>query len=92
MVQRDFAVAGPNLCWVASITYLSTWAETLYLAAVADAWSRRMVGWAMTIHLGEEPVLDTLEMAIRQRLPRSVIHRSLAGSQYTSLAFGQCCR
>ena len=72
--------------------YLSTWTGTLYLAVVVDAWSRRVVGWAMATHLGKELVLDALEMAIGQRRPRAVIHHSDQGSQYTSLAFGKRCR
>ena len=47
LVQRDFEVAGPNQLWVADITYIPTWAGFLYLAVVLDAWSRRVVGWAM---------------------------------------------
>ena len=59
---------------------------------VLDAFSRRIVGWAMTNHLRSELVLDALEMAVSQRRPRDVIHHSDQGSQYTSLAFGNRCR
>jgi putative transposase len=92
LVQRNFAAAAPNQLWVADITYVSTWTGNLYLAVVLDAWSRRVVGWAMATHLGKQLVLDALEMAIRQRRPKSVIHHSDQGSQYTSLAFGRRCR
>jgi len=64
----------------------------MYLAVVMDAWSRRVVGWAMATHLPTELVLDALEMAIRQRRPTGVIHHSDQGSQYTSIAFGKRCR
>jgi putative transposase len=64
----------------------------LYLAVVLDAWSRRVVGWAMANHLRTELVLDALEMALGQRRPQGVIHHSDQGSQYTSLAFGGRCR
>jgi len=92
LVQRNFAVAGPNRLWVADITFIATWSGFLYLAVVVDAWSRRVVGWAMASHLRAELVLEALEMAIRQRRPMGVIHHSDQGSQYTSLAFGKRCR
>ena len=91
LVQRDFEVAGPNQLWVADITYIPTWAGFLYLAVVLDAWSRRVVGWARATHLRTELVLDALEMAVRQRRPRGVIHHSDQGCQYTSIAFGKRC-
>jgi putative transposase len=92
LVGRDFRAAGPNRLWVADITYISTGQGFLHLAVVLDAWSRRVVGWAIARHLRTELVLQALEMAIRQRCPRGVIHHSDQGSQYTSLAFGQRCR
>jgi len=92
LVQRNFTAAGPNRLWVAGITYVSTWTGNLYLAVVMDAWSRRVVGWAMATHLRTELVLDALKTAIRQRRPLGVIHHSDQGSQYTSLAFGKRCR
>ena len=76
LVQRDFEAVGPNRLWVADITYVPTWAGFLYLAVVLDAWSRRIVGWAMATHLRTELVLDALDMAVRQRQPRSVVHHS----------------
>ena len=92
LVQRDFSADGPNRLWVADITYVATWAGFLYLAVVVDAWSRRVVGWAMAHHLRTELVLQALEMALRQRRPVGVIHHSDQGGQYTALAFGQRCR
>jgi putative transposase len=91
LVQRRFAVEGPNQLWVADITYIPTWAGFLYLAVVLDAWSRRVIGWAMATHLRTELVLDALNMAVTQRRPTNVIHHSDQGSQYTSLAFGRRC-
>jgi len=91
LVQRDFEAPGPNHLWVADITYIPTWAGFLYLAVVLDAWSRRVVGWAMATHLRTELVLEALEMAVRQRQPRGVIHHSDQGCQYTSIAFGKRC-
>jgi transposase InsO family protein len=83
---------GPDRLWVADITYVPTWAGFLYLAVVLDAWSRRVVGWAMATHLRTELVLEALNMAHTQRRPTAVIHHSDQGGQYTSIAFGQRCR
>jgi putative transposase len=92
LVARDFAAAGPDRLWVADITYISTWAGFLYLAVVLDAWSRRLVGWAMANHLRTELVLAALNMAVWQRRPADVIHHSDQGCQYTAIAFGLRCR
>jgi putative transposase len=92
LVQRDFSASAPNRLWVADITYIATWMGWLYLAVVVDAWSRKVVGWAMSPHLQTTLVMDALHMAIQQRHPEDVIHHSDQGSQYTSLAFGQRCR
>jgi putative transposase len=92
LVDRNFNTERPNQLWVADITFIPTVAGFLYLAVVLDAWSRRIVGWAMETHLRTELVLAALEMAITQRKPRDVIHHSDQGSQYTALAFGGRCR
>lgn len=92
LVDRNFVAEAPNRLWVADITYVPTAAGFLYLAVVLDAFSRRIVGWAMTNHLRSDLVLDALEMAVTQRRPRDVIHHSDQGSQYTSLAFGNRCQ
>jgi putative transposase len=91
LVNRNFAAAAPNCLWVADITYIPTWAGFLYLAVVLDAFSRKIVGWAMETYLRVELVLKALNMALWQRRPTEVIHHSDQGSQYTSLAFGQRC-
>ena len=80
LVDRDFGATGPDQLWVADITYIPTWAGFLYLAVVLDAWSRRVVGWAMATHLRTELVLDALNMALWQRRPEAVIHHSDQGS------------
>lgn len=92
LVRRQFTAAGPNQLWVADITYVPTWCGFLYLAVVLDAWSRRVVGWAMAGELRTQLVLDALEMAVRQRQPSAVVHHSDHGSQYTSVEFGRRCR
>ena len=92
LVDRDFTATAPNQLWVADITFVPTANGFLYLAVVLDAWSRKIVGWAMATHLRAELVVDALEMAVGQRRPGDVIHHSDQGSQYTSLAFGKRCK
>jgi putative transposase len=92
LVRRDFTAPGPDRLWVADITYVPTWAGFLYLAVVLDAWSRRVVGWAMSTSLKTDVVLDALNMAVTQRQPRDVVHHSDHGCQYTSIAFGLRCK
>jgi putative transposase len=91
LVERNFSAPAPNHLWVADITYIPTWAGFLYLAVVLDAFSRKIVGWAMETYLRTELVLKALDMALGQRRADGVIHHSDQGSQYTSLAFGRRC-
>jgi|TARA_B100001971_G_C18189510_1_gene537743 putative transposase len=92
LVDRDFTARAADELWIADITYIPTWAGFLYLAVVIDAWSRRVVGWAMASHLRTELVLDALNMSLAQRHPEDVIHHSDQGCQYTAIAFGQRCK
>ena len=93
LVNRTFRAARPNELWVADITYLPSWQGFLYLAAVVDVFSRRVVGWAMAGHLRTELILDAIDMAITRRQPNAgLVHHSDRGTQYTSIAFGQRCR
>ena len=90
LVQRQFRPAAPDVLWVADITYLRTWQGWLYLAAVQDAFSRRIVGWSMADHMRADLVIDALQMAVARRSPGpGLIHHSDQGSQFVSLAFGQ---
>lgn len=92
-VRRRFVATAPNQLWTADITYIPTSSGFLYLAVVLDVYSRRIVGWAMTEHLRSELVLAAVEMAVWNRRPTTgVIHHSDQGTQYTSLAFNQCCQ
>jgi putative transposase len=93
LVHRVFTATAPNQLWLADITSLPTWQGFLYLAIVLDAYSRRVVGWAMADHMRAELVVDALEMARWHRRPEGgLVHHSDHGSQYTSLAFGRCLR
>lgn len=83
LLDQDFTAEAPNLKWVADISYIPTQEGWLYLAAVMDLYSRRIVGWAMDAHLEATLVEDALKMAIHQRDPGSdLLHHSDRGSQY----------
>ena len=93
LLDRDFAAGAPDRCWVADITYLRTWEGWLYLVAVQDLYSRRIVGWSMADHMRTELVTDALQMALARRRPDpGLIWHSDQGSQFVSLAFGQQAR
>ena len=61
LVDRAFLAAAPDRLWVADITYLRTWEGWLYLVAVQDVFSRRIVGWSMADHMRTELVTDALQ-------------------------------
>jgi len=93
LVERRFRPRAPNVLWCADITYLRSWEGWLYLAAVQDLYSRRIVGWSMADHMRAELVVDALRMAVSRRQPEAgLIHHSDQGAQYVSLAFGQAAR
>jgi putative transposase len=92
LVERQFTADAPNRLWVADITYIPTRAGFLFLAVVLDAFSRRIVGWAMAEHLRTELVLAALNMALGPRRAKEVVHHSDHGTQYTSIAFGLRCK
>ena len=74
---------GPNQIWVTDITYLQTDEGWLYLAAILDLWSRRVVGWSCAASMQASLTLAALGHALRERRPaRGLIHHSDRGSQY----------
>jgi transposase InsO family protein len=82
-LDRDFYKPQPNQAWAADITYIPTGEGWLYLAAVIDLCSRRIVGWATSDSLAAELSCQALQMALVQRAPRStVLHHSDRGVQY----------
>jgi len=91
LVNRRFSAEGPDQLWVADMTYVPTWTGFIFLAIVLDAWSRRVVGWAIGERMTSDLVLAALNMALGQRPAQGVIHHSDQGSQYTSVAFGKRC-
>jgi putative transposase len=90
LVDRDFARAEPNRLWVCDLKYVQTGQGFLFLAAVQDVFSRRIIGWSMRDNLQAELVLDALGMAVNSRGEGSagVVAHSDHGSQYTSLVYG----
>jgi putative transposase len=75
----------PNEAWVADITYIPTREGWLYLAAVEDLYSRRVVGWSMADHLESRLVVEALALAVERRLPgEGLLAHSDRGSQYAS--------
>lgn len=88
ILDRQFAVEGPNQVWVTDITYLPTREGWLYLAIVLDLYARRVVGWSMQPTLERQLVLAALADAIgRRRPPAGVLHHSDRGSQYASAEY-----
>jgi transposase InsO family protein len=85
LLDRQFHPEAANQRWVADITYVPTGEGWLYLAAVEDLYSRRIVGWSMADHLGSRLVVDALELAVQRRLPaEGLLAHSDRGSQYAS--------
>jgi putative transposase len=88
LVQRDFNPTAPDELWVSDITYVRTWEGWLYLAVILDAFSRRVVGWALADHLRTELAIDALQMALNSRRPApGLIHHSDRGGQYLSATY-----
>jgi len=84
LLNREFSVEQPNRKWLADITYIPTLEGWLYLAAILDLFSRKIVGWAMAERMTTDLTLAALKMAVRQRQPGAdLIHHSDQGSQYT---------
>jgi putative transposase len=89
-LERRFKADRPNEAWVADITYVRTGEGWLYVAAIVDLFSRRVVGWAMGSRLTNDLTLRALRMALRKRQPsKGLIHHSDHGTQYTSHDYQQ---
>jgi putative transposase len=85
VLARDFSTSGPDQVWVTDITYLWTKQGWLYLAAILDLFSRRVVGWATSEHVDRHLALAALNAALGQRRPaRDLVHHSDRGSTYAS--------
>jgi transposase InsO family protein len=85
VLDRRFEVSEPNAVWVADITYIPTGEGWVYLAAVEDLFSRRVVGWSLSESMTSRLVVDALEMAVGRRSPgEELLAHSDRGSQYAS--------
>jgi transposase InsO family protein len=85
VLDRRFEPEAPNQAWAADITYVATGEGWLYLAAVEDLHSRRIVGWSMSERIDSRLVVDALEMALAARRPgQGLVAHSDRGSQYAS--------
>lgn len=88
ILNREFKTNSVNRIWAADITYLRTQEGWLYLAAVLDLYSRRVIGWNFGSRMKEELVHDALLMALGRRNPgKELMHHSDRGSQYASKSY-----
>ena len=87
-LQRNFTAPAPNKVWVTDITYIWTREGWLYLAAILDLYSRRVVGWSMDSCIDRGLALDALGMALKTRRPEpGLLHHSDRGVQYASTEY-----
>ena len=88
ILDRQFEAERPNQKWIADFTYIWTAEGWLYVSAVIDLFSRRVVGWSMSATMTAQLVADALLMAVwRRGKPRELLHHSDQGSQYSSEQF-----
>lgn len=88
VLAQNFVADTPNQKWTADITYIPTREGWVYLAVVMDLFSRRIVGWSMSMSLETTLVLDAMQAALLQRKPEpGLLHHSDRGCQYASHAF-----
>ena len=88
LLRQDFTATAPNTRWVTDITYIPTGEGWLYLDAIMDLYSRRIVGWAMGDRMDRHLVMRALDMAVSSRLPGpGLIHHSDRGSQFACEAY-----
>lgn len=85
LVARDYEVHGPDQLWVADLTYITVAAGFVYVALILDAWSRRVIGYAIGRRIDARLAVEALQRAIalRRPLPGCVFHTD-RGSQYAS--------
>lgn len=85
LLGREFTASAPDKTYVTDITYIWTMEGWLYLAVVLDLFSRMIVGWAMSLRINTDLVIEALNMAVLSRRPgKGLIVHSDKGSQYAS--------
>jgi transposase InsO family protein len=88
LLKQEFSASVPNRVWLADITYLPTGEGWLYLAAMLDLATRKVIGWSMRDHMRTELTTAALMMAVqRQRPGPGLVHHSDRGSQYAAEAY-----
>jgi putative transposase len=88
LLKQNFEAERPDQKWLADITYIATQEGWLYLAAILDMYTRRIVGWAMSDRMTSELTTSALKMALQQRQPAAgLIHHSDQGRQYTDQTY-----
>jgi transposase InsO family protein len=88
LLEQDFQATAPNTKWVTDITYIPTGEGWLYLAAILDLYSRKVVGWSMAATMETSLVQNALDMALKGRCPSAgLIHHSDRGCQYASHSY-----
>ncbi len=88
LLSRDFTADAPNKKWLTDMTFIATREGWLYLAGVLDAYSRKLIGWAMGKEHDAELVKEALRMALIQRQPGAgLVHHSDRGSEYASKSY-----
>lgn len=93
LVERAFTASERNKLWVGDITYIPTSEGWLYLSAVIDAFSRKVVGWSMSERITEKVAIDAIEQAVGREDPPddgSLVFHNDQGCQYTSRSFQRC--
>lgn len=91
LLERDFSVERPNQVWLGDITYIRTEEGWLYLAALMDLFSRRIVGWNTAERIDRWLTLTALQKAMRTRRPKpGLIHHSDQGGQYAAYEYQRC--
>src|SRR4051812_21818436 len=87
-LAADMAPNGPNQLWVADITYVAVATGFIYVAVILDAWSRRVVGYAISRSIDARLTIAALNAAVRSRAPPAgCVHHSDRGSQYAALVY-----
>src|SRR6202034_1225395 len=84
-LAKRMKLTAANQLWIADLTYIRLHSEFVYLAVILDAWSRRVVGWALDRSLAARLAVTALERAIASRQPQpGLVHHSDRGIQYAS--------